>query len=76
MDSRLEFMAGITKHLNELNLYLQAKNKLIISIYGNVKAFQTKLSYESVNLQIVKLLNPYLCKVQSQPSTNGYSQKN
>jgi hypothetical protein len=43
MDSRLAFMAGITKHLNELNLYLQAKNKLIISIYGNVKAFQTKL---------------------------------
>jgi uncharacterized protein YqfB (UPF0267 family) len=38
----LAFMVDIKKHLNELNLNLQGKKKLITSIYDNVKAFQTK----------------------------------
>jgi leucyl-tRNA synthetase len=62
----LAFMVNITKHLNELNLNLQRKNKLITSIYDNVKAFQTKLRRGKVNLKLViccilKLVNPYLC---------------
>lgn len=42
--SDLAFGVDITSHLNDLNLKLQGKNKLIHELLGNVNAFQEKLS--------------------------------
>ncbi|XP_065651132.1 general transcription factor II-I repeat domain-containing protein 2-like [Hydra vulgaris] len=39
----LAFLVDITKHLNDLNIILQGKNKLVTTMFDNVRAFQTKL---------------------------------
>jgi hypothetical protein len=58
----LAFMVNITKHLNELNLNLQRKNKLVTSIYDNVKAFQTKLWQWKSQLKTGNLLHFKTCE--------------
>ena len=37
------FLADITRHLNELNVALQGKNRKISDLYSSVKAFKSKL---------------------------------
>ncbi|XP_065645508.1 general transcription factor II-I repeat domain-containing protein 2-like [Hydra vulgaris] len=39
----LAFLVDITKHLIDLNIILQGKNKLVTTMFDNVRAFQTKL---------------------------------
>lgn len=39
----LAFLADITQHLNELNLKLQGKGKLVCDMFADVKAFESKL---------------------------------
>ncbi len=39
----LAFLVGITTHLNDLNLKLQGKNKLFLSLVNDFCAFKTKL---------------------------------
>ncbi|XP_065663048.1 general transcription factor II-I repeat domain-containing protein 2-like [Hydra vulgaris] len=39
----LAFLVDITKRLNDLNNILQGKNKLVTTMFDNVRAFQTKL---------------------------------
>ena len=39
----LAFLVDITSHLNNLNLQLQGKRKLIHELYGNIVAFERKL---------------------------------
>ena len=39
----LAFAVDITAHLNDLNLKLQGKNKLITALYDDVKCFFLKL---------------------------------
>ncbi|PNF29810.1 hypothetical protein B7P43_G10575 [Cryptotermes secundus] len=39
----LAFMVDITWHLNDLNLKLQGKRQLVVSLYDSIKAFKLKL---------------------------------
>lgn len=47
----LAFLVDITEHLNLLNVKLQGRNQLITDVYGNVKAFEMKLSLWSDQLK-------------------------
>jgi hypothetical protein len=69
----LAVMVNITKYLNELNLNLQGKNKLITSIYDNVKAFQTKLHLWNGQLKNGNVM--HFKTYELQLSINDYSQK-
>jgi hypothetical protein len=58
----LAFMVDNTKHLNELNLNLLGKNKMITSMYENVKAFQTKLClWKCLLLRTCKVPGSIVC---------------
>jgi hypothetical protein len=57
MDCISGILVDITKHLNEVNLNLKGKNKLITSIYDNVSAFQTKLRPWKCQLKNGKLVH-------------------
>jgi hypothetical protein len=70
----LAFMVDTTKHLNELNLNLQGKNKLVISIYNNIKAFKTKLQLKNGNL-VLKTCESTFVQNELQLSINDYSEK-
>ena len=39
----LAFLVDITKHLNALNISLQAQNAVVSELYSHIKAFKTKL---------------------------------
>ena len=45
------FLADITKKLNELNLKLQGREKLITDCYENIQAFVTKFKLYKNQLQ-------------------------
>ncbi|XP_014785136.1 general transcription factor II-I repeat domain-containing protein 2B-like [Octopus bimaculoides] len=49
--SKLSFLVDVTSHMNELNLELQGKNKLVCDLYGIITAFRRKLSLIEAQLQ-------------------------
>jgi hypothetical protein len=55
-------MADIIKHLNELKLNLEGKNKVIITIYYNVKAFQAKRWLRKCQFKIGNLVHFETCE--------------
>jgi hypothetical protein len=67
-------MVDTTKHLNELNLNLQGKNKLVISIHNNIKAFKTKLWLKNGNL-VLKTCEFTFVQNELQLLINDYSEK-
>jgi hypothetical protein len=66
-------MADNIKHLNELNLNIQGKNKLITSIYNNLKASQTEFQLWKCHLKNGNLL--HFVQSESQLLIYGYSQR-
>lgn len=46
----LAFLTDITTHLNELNLNLQGRNKLMLDLIGNVNGFRNKLKIFKLSL--------------------------
>ncbi|XP_076645577.1 general transcription factor II-I repeat domain-containing protein 2-like [Halictus rubicundus] len=60
------FCVDITQHLNELNIKLQGKNKLVTEMFDKIKAFEQKLkiwnqqlkSNSTVNFAILRKENP------------------
>ncbi|XP_065650666.1 general transcription factor II-I repeat domain-containing protein 2-like [Hydra vulgaris] len=58
----LAFLVDITKHLNELNIILQGKNKLVTTIFDYVRAFQTKLLLWERQIEQENLVHFETCK--------------
>ena len=47
----LAFMVDINKYLTELNIKLQGSNKLLSSLFSNVKSFEAKLKLCKLQLE-------------------------
>ncbi|XP_065658975.1 general transcription factor II-I repeat domain-containing protein 2-like [Hydra vulgaris] len=58
----LAFLVDITKHLNDLNIILQGKNKLVTTMFDNVRAFQTKLLLWERQIEQENLVHFETCK--------------
>lgn len=59
----LAFLADITGHLNDLNLMLQGRDRIIIDMYDAVKAFQVKLLLWETQMQQCNLPHFPCCQV-------------
>ncbi|XP_065672071.1 general transcription factor II-I repeat domain-containing protein 2A-like [Hydra vulgaris] len=62
----LTFLVGITKHLNDLNIILQGKNKLVTTMFDNIRAFQTKLLLWKRQIEQENLVHFESMKLQDQ----------
>ncbi|XP_065665362.1 general transcription factor II-I repeat domain-containing protein 2-like [Hydra vulgaris] len=58
----LPFLVDITKQLNDLNIVLQGKNKLITTMFDNVRVFQTKLLLWERQIEQENLVHFETCK--------------
>ncbi len=57
----LAFLTDITTHLNELNLYLQGRNKLMSDLMGHVNEFRNKLKIFKATLKKKYLVHVTSC---------------
>jgi hypothetical protein len=58
----LAFLVDITRHLNDLNLQLQGRKKLVTSMYDSIKAFLSKLRLWEIQLKNENLIHFQTCK--------------
>ena len=63
------FLSDIFKHLNDLNLGLQGRDKTVIELVEQMRAFQVKLDLFGTDLSTGRILHfPTLCKCISSPA--------
>ena len=60
---QLAFLADVTQHLNDLNLRLQGKAKLVNEMFYDVKSFDAKLSLFEKQLSTGNLAHFKLCQI-------------
>ncbi|XP_065650695.1 general transcription factor II-I repeat domain-containing protein 2-like [Hydra vulgaris] len=58
----LAFLVDITKHLNDLKIISQGKNKLVTTMFDNLRAFQTKLLLWEHQIEQENLVHFETCK--------------
>lgn len=68
--SDFAFGVDITSHLNELNLKLQGKNKLIHELLGSVNAFQQKLNLWQLQLSQRNVEAAHFPRLSQRPRPN------
>ena len=63
------FLSDIFKHLNDLNVGLQGRDKTVIELVEQMRAFQVKLDLFGTDLSTGRMLHfPTLCKCISSPA--------
>ena len=60
---QLAFLADITQHLNEINLRLQGKTKLVNEMFYDVKSFDAKLRLFDKQLSTGNMAHFKICQI-------------
>ncbi|XP_076643549.1 general transcription factor II-I repeat domain-containing protein 2-like [Halictus rubicundus] len=67
------FCVDITQHLNELNIKLQGKNKLVTEMFDKIKAFEQKLKIWNQQLESNKTVNFAILRKENPSETKKYA---